>query len=331
MLDDQMSEYLADLSQSYFTGGQRKRLYALENTRQMARLPHALTWIEFSYPHYIDRLRFKHGIEYRTPEGRPMAPGMKAVDVCGEPDENGYYVVPRVGFLIEQHPKIDTAFKVAEFYSSMLRPGRGMPKFVATTWCSDNSINPYQRYDMYGIYDASVAAGMKDYRSSNVYFTPTLAVEDIWPTADKMDHKNFFLAKTSTPLRDLWALLATINDLPVRIEQVEPSHGFMAKGNYRKFLKHSVLHLNVPESQWRKLVVKTAALVRRRAHQVRGHWRNDWHHPLSPQCGHRWATFGDTMVCQRCQGHKLWIAEHQRGDASIGFVTHDYEVHHDTN
>jgi hypothetical protein len=326
MLDDRMSEYLADLSRSYFTGGRRKRLYKLENTRHMARLPHALTWIEFSYPHYVDRLRFAHGVEYRTPEGRGMPYDQKAVDSIGRLDDKGYYIVPRVGFLIQQHDKIDTAFKVTEFYSSMLRPDRGMPKFIASTWCSDDGSNPFPRYIMYGEHDASLAVGFKNYMSSSTYFTPSLTPDDVWPPPAEMDHKNFFLAKTSTPLRDLWALLATLNDLPVRIEHVEPSHGFMAKGGYRKFLKHSIVHLTVPETHWRKLVARTADLVRKRAHQVRGHWRNDWHRPLSRLCEH---VFNSDMVCARCNGRKLWIHEHQRGDASLGFVTHDYEVHHD--
>jgi hypothetical protein len=70
----------------------------------------------------------------------------------------------------------------------------------------------------------------------------------------------------------------------------------------------------------------TAQIVRRRAHQVRGHWRKDYRHPLLPGCVH---VFDDNMTCKLCSGHKLWIAEHQRGDASLGFVTHDYEIHHD--
>jgi hypothetical protein len=32
------------------------------------------------------------------------------------------------------------------------------------------------------------------------------------------------------------------------------------------------------------------------------------------------------MICRKCGGHKLWISEHQRGDASLGFVTHDYDI-----
>jgi hypothetical protein len=56
-----------------------------------------------------------------------------------------------------------------------------------------------------------------------------------------------------------------------------------------------------------KVARSIIARARRRAHQVRGHWRRDWRH----------------------EGNRIWIKEHQRGDASLGFVTHDYTVKHE--
>jgi hypothetical protein len=50
--------------------------------------------------------------------------------------------------------------------------------------------------------------------------------------------------RDSSP-RTLWALLTTINDLPVTIENIEPSKGYVARGRYKKFLQHSVVHLTV--------------------------------------------------------------------------------------
>jgi len=105
-------------------------------------------------------------------------------------------------------------------------------------------------------------------------------------------------------VRDLWMLLATINGLPVKIEHIEPSKGYVARGAYKKFLTHSIIRLTVPETRWRKLVTKTAIMLRRRAHQVRGHWRNDWRHPLDKLCEHE---FGEHLVCRRCNGHKICI------------------------
>jgi hypothetical protein len=108
-------------------------------------------------------------------------------------------------------------------------------------------------------------------------------------------------------MRYMWALLSTINTLPVSNKFVAASKGYVAKGRYRRFVDHSVVTLNVPETRYRRIAAHAIAVARRRAHEVRGHWRKDWRHP----------------------GERLWIAEHQRGDASLGFVTHDYEVHHE--
>jgi hypothetical protein len=63
ILDSAMSAYLCDLSQNFLKGGLRKRFRMLENARQMARLPHALTWIEFDYPAYLDRAKSEYGIK----------------------------------------------------------------------------------------------------------------------------------------------------------------------------------------------------------------------------------------------------------------------------
>jgi hypothetical protein len=42
---------------------------------------------------------------------------------------------------------------------------------------------------------------------------------------------------------------------------------------------------------------------------------------------HDWAGVGDHIIqCLRCGGRKFFIAEHVRGDASLGFVLHDYHV-----
>jgi hypothetical protein len=133
---------------------------------------------------------------------------------------------------------------------------------------------------------------------------------------------------TSTGAREVWAFLSTVNDLPTKIEEVTPSKGWMARGNYRKFLQHSIITLTVPQSRWPKLSTAVTALLRRRAHQVRGHWRRDWRHPGVPSCEHTWQASETALHCRRCGAVSLWVHEHQRGDASIGFVTHDYAITH---
>jgi hypothetical protein len=204
---------------------------------------------------------------------------------------------------------------------------------LSTVWCSDANPSPWQHWT-----DAEDDAGAfikGGYATAQVHLTATLRpdisnylVRAIAPTAAGYDAPTLVAAKMAVsprmPLRVLLGLLATLNDLPVKIEHVIPSRGYVARGNYKRFLEHSTVTLNVPETKWRSLVTKTAALVRRRAHQVRGFWRRDWRHPLAPLCAH---DFDDRMVCRQCGGHKIWVPEHQRGDASLGFVVHDFSVH----
>lgn len=78
-------------------------------------------------------------------------------------------------------------------------------------------------------------------------------------------------------MRNLWALLATINDLPISYEHVTPSKGYVARGSYKRFLTHSIVHLDVPTARRRKLAIKHAAVLRR-AHPVRGHFVKPPHH-----------------------------------------------------
>ena len=87
-----------------------------------------------------------------------------------------------------------------------------------------------------------------------------------------------------------------------------PSKGFYARGNYHKFVEHEIISINLPKGKEPRTVAKHAVMMsRRRAHQVRGHWRR-----------HHWKP-----------GERIWIAEHQRGDALLGFVIHDYAVTHE--
>jgi hypothetical protein len=308
VLDPQMSAYVADLSRAFWHGGLRKRFHALENARRMARLPHAVTFIEFDFPAFVERNKTEYGVKIIRPKSTGDEP-----------------FPSRVGWLVRQHPKIETAFISTEISSSLIIPGRATTHPVSITWCSDDNPLMWPSIKLYKDEpDGELLMMMTGYRSSQVAWTQTWSDAVSVPLMVTLNRLDPVMVKPSLLIRDLWALLATINDLPIRIEHVEPSHGYMTRGSYKKFLKHSVVHLTVPETRWRKLVYRTSVILRKRAHQVRGHWREDWRNPLTPVCEHE---FNDAMVCNKCKGHKIWITEHQRGDAGLGFVTHDYEVH----
>lgn len=317
VLDSAMSRYLAELSDSFWRGGQRKRIRMLDNARRLARAPHALTWIEFDHLAYLNRI------------GQLKSQGV--MDIGGNDPL-------RMGWLIHQHPQNEAAFRCCEIRSSSRNPERVFMHPLGTAWCSDDNPSPWPRFPpawmmKTGDEIAEAVVEMAGYRTMQAHWHAFLGEMDTAGMISEMtkavvDEQLPAATKPAIPARTLWALLATINDLPIKVEFVAPSKGYVARGSYKKFLTHSVIHLTVPETHWRKLVLKTAAALRRRAHQVRGHWRKDWRNPLSRLCEH---DFDDNMVCRRCRGHQIWIAEHQRGDASLGFVTHDYEVHHEHN
>jgi hypothetical protein len=151
---------------------------------------------------------------------------------------------------------------------------------------------------------------------------------------DKMTQRE--AAKLATEftgeIRFIWALLSTINDIPIGFRKVIPQRGFFsAAGSYKKFTTHEVISINLPKGRApRVLARKVVEMSRRRAHHVREHWRRDYRHPLNPLCQHVYAAQANGNVhCTVCMGRKLLIEEHQRGDASLGFVLHDYAVTHD--
>jgi hypothetical protein len=303
VLDVAMSRYMADLGRGLWRGGKRKRRLMLDNVRQQARLPHALTWIEFDFLAYVDRLKTEYGIE---------------------PDQPDVEYPERLGWLLRQHPGVETAFLATEVFGSVQWKNRAFVYPLSTAWSSTDDLPPYTPH--HAQISPVGPTHMEDFEddkhvSEITFYVPTFAPKHMAAINEAMPEAIDY--KPGIPVGDLWALLATINDLPVKIEFVEPSKGYVARGTYKKFLKHSIVHLTVPETQFRKLVLRTAMLLRKRAHQVRGHWRKDWRFPLTPTCQH---DFDDQMVCRRCQGHQIWVHEHQRGDASLGFVTHDYDV-----
>ena len=139
-----------------------------------------------------------------------------------------------------------------------------------------------------------------------------------------------FVWRHRAQARALWLLLATINDIPITVEHIEPSKGYVARGSYKRFLEHSVVHLNVPETRWRKVAATVLQALRRRRHDVRGHWREDWRNPLSRLCDpHVFDASDNFLMCKKCGGRKFHIPEHSRGDATLGYVTHDYSVTHE--
>jgi hypothetical protein len=321
-----MSEYLADLSMAWLPGLKLKRKWEmLDSYRMLARLPHPITWIEYDV-----HARYRRMATQWPRKQDAAAPYMPAST--------------HSGWLLLQHPKIETAFMAltAESHgisskdqTHHLRPNISAYPIV---WTADDTPLPYRNLlitspepdEMDTV--ASLLTGIRKFSCPQLnltvapWVTGKLAQQFIeFRKADKA-----VLNHTGT-LRVLWSLLAAINDTPMGVRHVTPAKGRMVGGSYKRFSEHSVIALNIPKRttmiQLAKRILRT---TRRRAHMVRGHWRRDWRFPLSPLCEHHFEPVPDTHLnrCTRCLGRKMWITEHQTGDASLGFVLHDYKVQH---
>ena len=339
VLDDTMCRYWADAEMALLTKGSfKKRMRMLDLTRLQSRLPHGLTWIEHSPRPYRERSVQQHGFEIKQ----------------------GMRTALRRGWLLEQHPSVDVAIRCTEYTAHDNMDDLHCNYFRFAWVCDDVTKMPWPRAEYpddwlearynhrttnvsktpFGFTNAhdlpddhrwtesELLAGITEFKTPQVALTVGGTPEFLSVYRDYMHPR--LLWKLRASCRALWMLLSMINDTPTSIEHVIPNKGFMARGHgYRKFLKHSVVRLSVPENKWRTLIAKTALMLRRRAHQVRGHWRKDWRHPPAFHCEHNWRVDDGALICSRCGGVSLWIAEHQRGDATLGFVTHDYEVVHD--
>lgn len=271
----------------------------LDDCRHFARLPHEVTWVEYSLEAMLAR-----EVAYRATTKSPYK-NAEADLAQVRADKS------RVGWLLQQHPKIETAFQ-AEYF---LGPASGHHVAYSCggiVWQTDDDPLPWPdlisgklQYGQGGRLRArpcEFVAGIPEYERPNVGLR-------------QLPKRPCFATIAPTNLmnrgRMMWAFLAMFNKVPILgTNEVAISHGFVARGGYHKFLTHSVVTINIPEKAGiRKIARAALSIIRRRAHEVRGHWRDDWRLP---------------------KGNKsIWIAEHIRGDASLGFVTHDYHVTHE--
>lgn len=131
-------------------------------------------------------------------------------------------------------------------------------------------------------------------------------------------------------LRFIVTALAMINTVPIIYQHRQ------AKGYYRRRLR------NIPYLDSTTLTIKcgTTKIVnvvdnafkvaqsRHKRHEVRGFWRNvDFNTIPRRSCAHEpIERDGDYALCGKCQHLLKWIDHHERGDAALGFVKHDYTV-----
>ena len=329
-LDERMSSFLAELSNEAFikVGPSSKLAVRIaDSLRVQARLPHESIWVEYMLRAYQ----------------------LRSAEIRGSVDQNDPDMQPlREGWLIQQHPKIESAYIAHIFTQDDKLDKFGYSLFtfpLAYAWMADDNplpwrlvCKPWLLYDD----DPLWAPGGKFHVSANMIGIPGFQRENVCLVQSPLfvrnneipdEYTGNLLREWTGVLRRMWALLATIDHLPIVKGEVRLTKGFLARGRIRKYLSHQTITLNVPaKKDTRILARQVIAMAHRKRHEVRGHWRDDWRNPPSRICNpHLWETMDenvDRIRCATCGGQQSYVHKHERGDASLGYVTHDYLVSH---
>lgn len=125
-------------------------------------------------------------------------------------------------------------------------------------------------------------------------------------------------------------VLACLNEVPIDTQHVQPK-GTVRTGltGRRPMMDYHRVVLRLPKEkpiQYIERQLRSGS--RRRAHEVRSHWRTYLHAEHCPRDEHKWEYDYDEgyRLCGICMAFGRLIHEHIRGDPSLGWVRKDYVV-----
>jgi len=139
----------------------------------------------------------------------------------------------------------------------------------------------------------------------------------------------FGLAEHMGAWRFIIGLLTLINarDYVTSDSTFKTGKNHIANGKVVSYLEHRRVSLKLP----RKVVVarlksELHEAARKRRHEVIGHWAHS-HKTGNPDCHHVYVAETPLReVCEKCKHKRWWVKPHERGDASLGYITKDRVV-----
>jgi hypothetical protein len=131
-------------------------------------------------------------------------------------------------------------------------------------------------------------------------------------------------------MRWIAIILACLNEVPIDAHHVQPEGTIRTglTGRRPKMDYHRIV-LRVPKEKPVQFIERQLrGGTRRRAHEVRSHWRTYLHAERCPRDEHQWEYDYDEgyRLCGICMAFGRLIHEHVRGDPSLGWVRKHYVV-----
>jgi hypothetical protein len=141
------------------------------------------------------------------------------------------------------------------------------------------------------------------------------------------------LREFSGQMRWIVTVLAMLNEVPINADLVQrPQHIRVGPTQKRQYMDYHRVTLKLPKSKPLRFIERKlgdAEAARRRAHEVRSHWR--YYLRGEPPCKrdrHDWVWDEENgyRLCGKCFSWATLIHEHVRGDPNLGWIRKDYVI-----
>lgn len=129
--------------------------------------------------------------------------------------------------------------------------------------------------------------------------------------------------------RILVALLSLVNEVPIIKELRKPSGHVNMGGTLKPYLQNSIVRIDIPTKRYMTVVRSLLKHAQRRAkarHEVRGHWRTIVHKKAHERVIKKPDGTVERIQILAGELERVWVESHERGDASVGYIRHNYLV-----
>lgn len=136
------------------------------------------------------------------------------------------------------------------------------------------------------------------------------------------------LVDSAGDIKSMWTLLLWLNQ-PSRVHySQEPAGRRIRGGKLVAYAAHRVVEIDIGHCRTVRAAFRSGLRERLspRRHQVRGHFS---HRGGNVHCHHQWPLLADQdgdWRCTRCGRLRWWRENYVRGDATRGWVEHEYDV-----